>query len=290
MAREVAIVTDSTACLPPALAAELEIEIVPVSLAFDGVVVRDEVDRSEELLQRIAAAKRPPTTSAPSPGEYLDAIRRARRGARAVLCITVSRRFSTMADSVRAARDQLHAEEQPDHVLVLESGNAAMGQGFVALAAAEAARGGATLRECVGTAEAVSSRTHLVFALRSLRFLAQGGRVPHAVAWAAGALGIRPIVHYHAGSVGLAGRARSDEKALQSLLESVGRFTGTDGGPLHMAIQHAGAAEHAERLSTLVSERYCPQVLLKAPFTPAMVAHTGPGLCGLAFYREPSSL
>jgi fatty acid kinase fatty acid binding subunit len=106
--------------------------------------------------------------------------------------------------------------------------------------------------------------------------------VPHVLAWAAGLLDVRPIVHFHDGTVNLLERVRTKQRSLARLVESVERLRDSD-KPLVVAVQHADAWADAEALAALIEERYQPASLIIREFTQVMSAHTGPGLVGLAF-------
>lgn len=282
----VAVVTDSTACLPKALVASFGITVVPVSLIFEDRVYRDGVDDTGALYALIETAPRIPTTSAPSPGDYLEAFQAVATEGRAVLCVTVSPQFSTMYDAARSAADLLRREDPRQQVAVVDSRNAAMAQGFVVLAAARAAAAGAELAEATASAEAVAGRSHLLFALDTLSYLVKGGRVPRAAGWASAILKVKPIVHYHAGQVGLLERPRTKPKALHRLVELMQNFA-LPGPTLHAGVQHAADPAAAQELAERVEAAYHPGELYISEFTPVMGVHTGPGLVGVAFYNDP---
>ena len=283
MAR-VAVVTDSTACLPSEEIERYGIEVVPVNLVHDGRVYRDGVDISpEEFYQLLEKAKKVPTTSPASPGDYLRVFQRLGEKADAILCITVVARLSAMYDSARAAMEA--ARETMPHTLiqVLDSGTAAMAQGFIVLAATRAAALGKDLQGVVAAAQRVKSRVDLVAVLDTLTYLARGGRVPNVAAWASSLLQVKPILSIKDGEVRLAERARTKKKAVSRLLEIMkDRVAGQR--PLRAAVFHAHAQEEALSLRDQVVQAFQPEELYVTQFTPVMGVHTGPGLVGLAFY------
>src|SRR3989441_9841204 len=142
MAR-IAIVTDSSACLPTELAECYNVRIVPLSLLFDGTVFRDGELSQEEFYARLRDPEQRATTAAPAPGEFLEAFRSARAGGgSAVLCLTLSSQYSgTHSSAVNAA--DLAARELPGfEVRVFDTGGIAMTHGFPVLEAARAAAAG----------------------------------------------------------------------------------------------------------------------------------------------------
>ena len=206
----VAVVTDSTACIPPELAEQYGIEIVPVNIISGGRTFTDSITAdTREFYALLAKASGRPTTAAPSPGMFLEAIQRAARRADSVLCITVSAQFSAMYDSARQAIEIAKAEAPHADIRLLDSRNAAMAQGFIVLEAARAAASGATIDEVTARAEEMAGRVTLMAMLDTLSYLARSGRVPRVAAWATGMLQVKPIVRFSASGIKLVARTRT---------------------------------------------------------------------------------
>lgn len=281
----VAIVTDSTACIPPDVASSLGIEIVSVHIIVGGRTYADSLDADTgAFYEMLRTTSERPTTAAPSPGMYIEAIGRAAQQADSVLVITVSAQFSAMYDSARAALDVVRSESPSVDVRLLDSRNAAMAQGFIVLEAARAAAAGHDIDAVLARAEEMTGRVTLLAMLDTLSFLARSGRVPRVAAWAAGMLQVKPIVRFGAGEIKLAARTRTRARALArmaSLFEER-----VDGRPVHVAVHHANAERDAEtllkqmRTSCNVVEAYVTE------FTQVMGVHTGPGLVGMAWWAE----
>jgi DegV family protein with EDD domain len=218
----VGIVTDSTACIPAELAARHQIEVIPLYLAFADQVYRDGMtEDAAEFYELLRTAKQPPTTSAPSPGVYAETFLRLGRDADAVLAITVSRQFSAVYDA--AKRGAALAQEQAPglDVRVLDSGAAAMAQGFVALEAARAAQEGASIDQVIARAEALMPRVQLLVAIDTLTYLARSGRVPRLLVWASSPLQVKPIVVFQRGVYRPIAIVRTRRRALERLLQAL---------------------------------------------------------------------
>ena len=110
--QKVAVVTDSSSCLPPEVAAQHGIEIVPIEMVFEGRVYRDGADGAGDFYRLLREAKRLPTTAAPSPGLFLEAFTRARKRAESILCITLPANLSSLHNSSQQAIG-LAEEEMP---------------------------------------------------------------------------------------------------------------------------------------------------------------------------------
>ena len=192
--RQVTIVTDSAASLPPDLRARYEIEVVPLNLVFENHAYPDGLDDNHHFYQSLKSARRPPTTTGASPGTHLEALRRAAQRAPAVLCITVSTQFSGTHDAAVQAAVMLK-EGLPDlQVEVMDSGSAAMGEGFVVLEAARAAAEGADLPAVMARAREAMPGVGLVAVIDTLEYLSRSGRVPRVQAWASALLSVKPII------------------------------------------------------------------------------------------------
>ena len=281
----VAIVTDSTACIPSELAERLGIEVVPLHLIFGGRTFVDSLTSdTSEFYAMLRTSSERASTAAPSPGMFLQAIGRAARRADAVLCITVSKQFSAMYDSARQAIEEAKAESPRTDIRLLDSRNAAMAQGFVVVEAARAAAAGASIDDVIARAEEMTSRVTLLAMIDTLSYLARGGRVPRVAAWAAGMLQVKPIVRFSASDIKLAARTRTRPRALQRIAELVAADAG--GRPAHIAVHHANAAADARDVLSAVEARVIIAESYLTEFTQVMGVHTGPGLVGVAWWCD----
>ncbi len=281
----VAIVTDTTACLPTALVEQYGITVVPLHINFGGRTFVDALDAdTAAFYELLRTAPGRPTTSAPSPGMFIDAFTRAAASADAVLCITVSKQFSAMYDSARVAIEQARPILPGCDIRLLDSRNAAMAQGFVVLEAARAAATGASIDGTVARGEAIASRVTLLAMLDTLSHLARGGRVPRVAAWAAGMLQVKPIVRFSASDIKLVARTRTRDRALGRIVDLLAEIAGNR--RVHLAVHHANAPADAERLRAAAEARIDCAETYVTEFTQVMGVHTGPGLVGLALWCE----
>ncbi len=281
----VGVVTDTTACIPTDLAAQHQIEVVPLHLALGDRIYQDGMTEGGAFYRALAAAERPPTTAAPPPGVYAEAILRARQAAGAVLCITVSRQFSAMYDAaVQGAA--LAQERLPGlDVRVLDSDAAAMAQGFVVLEAARAAQEGAAIDQVVAHARTMMPRVQLLVSLDTLTYLARSGRVPRLVAWASSPLQVKPIVRFQRGVYRPIAIVRTKRRATARLLQALEQQTKK--GRAHVCVHHTNVPEEAAALADQVRTSLGPKQLFVTEFTQVMGVHAGPGLLGFAFYTDP---
>lgn len=279
---QVAVVTDSAAALPAELVERYRIHVVPVLLCWDDRTYRDGVDITpSEVYRRLRKAKSLPTTSAPSVGDFVRAYTQLGQEVDGIVSVHLS---SSLSATYQAARVAGEAVEEMVPVRLVDTGTAAMGQGFAALAAARAAAGGAGLEEVAREAERVSQRT-LVFAmLDTLEYLRRSGRASRAVSLATSALKIKPILYLDGHGVDLLARPRTRQRALQVMLQEM--EARVKDRPVHVAVMHADALAEAEQLRQEVATRFNCLELYITEFTPVMGSVAGPGVVGLAFYSE----
>ncbi len=282
--QKVAIVTDTTSCIPKDLAAELGIEVVPVVYIFGRESFRDGIDMTpSQFYERLKTAKSLPTTSGSLIVPYLDAYTRAAKRAAGVLCITISSKLSSMINSARLAQE-MAAESLPDFPIeIIDSETAAGAQGLIVLAAARAAATGKSLTEVAEAAREVKSKVYLYAMLDTLSYLVKGGRAPRAAAIATSILRIKPILKIQAGAANSVENAITARNALQRLTNIVDEKRTKD-QPLHLAVMHAEAETTARRFQEQLVIRFQPVESYLWEFTPVMGIHTGPGLIGVAFY------
>lgn len=280
---KVAIVTDSSACLPAQFSQAHQITTVPLAFLFDGEMYHDGRLTSRDFYALLRASRKFPTTAAPAPGAFLEAFREAARTSQAALCITLPATFSGTFNSALAAVDMARQELPDFPVRVVDSHSLAMCHGFAVLSAARAAEQGATMDEAEAVVKDIASRAHLIGALDTLRYLAKSGRVPMAVHWATPLLQIKPILAAQGEEVHSVERVRTMPRALSRLLAHVERRL--DGQrPLHVAVMHADAPAAAADLTAAIRQRFQPEELLLTEFTSVMGAHTGPGFVGVSFF------
>jgi len=254
---------------------------VPMTVVLDGRTYLDGVDLSpSQLYERLAAGSGPPTTSAPAPEAYAEALFAASRVAEAALCITVSRTFSAAIDSATLAVARVREEMPGFPVSVLDSGSAAGGEGLVALAAQRSAASGADLAGVVTAAKSAASQVRLVAYVDTLYYLWKGGRVPGIVHEMTSLLKLKLVFEMAGGRVDRKLPSRTSRRARCRLVDMVAKGAN---GPVRACVMHAGAAGDADELGASLRAAVDCQDVYVAEFSAVMGAHTGPGTLGIAY-------
>jgi DegV family protein with EDD domain len=282
----VTVVTDSAAALPADLLERHDIRVVPLVLHVGDDRYRDDEIALDDLVSRFDEQI---STAAPSPGEFATTIADA-LGTGPVVVLTVAAGISSTHDAAKLAA-KLVLGDRPiggpgddADVTVMDTGTAAGAQGLVVLAAARAAEAGADLDTVVATAERVAGRVRLAATVADLERLARSGRVPDAARWIGDRLGVRPMFEFRDGRARPLRPAFSGDAALDRIVQRCVVGAG-NGARLHASVLHALDPEAAEKLLERVSA-LAPASCLVGPFSPVMVAHTGRGLVGLAWWWE----
>ena len=281
----IAIVTDTDASLPDAVAAEYGIRQVPIAIHFADQTFKSEVDIDDSaLFQRVDQEGELPTTSAPAPGDFLTAFEAAfKEGADEVICLAVSSKVSGTYDAARTARDLLLDRE----ITVVDTQSISMGQGFMAMEAAEAAQAGASRDQIIARAMDVGQRTCLYAALSTLKYLAMSGRVGHLTAGMAGLLSIKPILTLQDGELQMLERVRTRKKARTRVIELAKEALA--GRPAErMAVVHVAVPGEARAFREQLREHLpCPERIIIAGLTAGLSVHTGAGVVGVAAVAAP---
>jgi DegV family protein with EDD domain len=283
----IAIITDTDSSLPADVAARYNIRQVPINIHFGQETFRTGVDIDDaQLFERIDRTGKIPTPSAPSPGQFAEAYESAfAEGAQEVICFCVSSKASATYSAAVSAR-QLLAERD---ITVVDTESVTMGQGFMVLAAAEAAEAGASREEIVAHAVAVRERVHLYAALSTLKYLAMSGRVETLTAGVANLLSVKPILTLRNGTLDMLERVRTRANAWRRVIELVAQAAGQK--PVEqMAILHVNALAEARQFEEQLRARVpCPDTIMLAGLTPGLSIYGGTGLVGVALVASSLS-
>ena len=275
----VAIITDTDSSLPADVAARYGIRQVPIMIHFGTESMKTDFEIDDmELFARVDRDGILPTTSAPSPGQFLEAYEAAfEDGADAAICFCVSSKISATYDAARTAKEML-----PDRdITVVDTLSLSMGQGFAVLAAAEAVQAGASTEEAIAQALDVRDRSYLYAALSTLKYLAMSGRVGGLAAGIANLLNIKPILTIQEGKLDLLEKVRTQRKSWARAIDLTSQALA--GRPVErMAVFHVSVPEDAQRFQKQVLARvpYSGQVITGG-LTPGLSVHAGAGVVGV---------
>ncbi len=273
----VAIVTDSTADLPPSLASSLGITTVPLTLNFDGQSLLDGVDITPtEFYRRLPNATSHPTTSQPSPGRFAEAYEALLTSHESIVSLHISQKLSGTFDSAQQAAEMT----DPTRVHVVDTQLVSMSLGLVTLAAATLAARGAEAEAIVEKVQSMRGEVQTYFSVATLEFLRRGGRIGRASALLGSVLQVKPVLCIRDGLVTPLERVRTFDRALQRVVE-LARAVDRGHGVCAI-VGHAAAEAEAERVVRELEP--IAETLMMQPLGPVVGAHAGPGVVGVGVY------
>ncbi|TMC48597.1 MAG: DegV family protein [Chloroflexi bacterium] len=255
------------------------VSVVPLRIVFGTTVLRDGIDIGPEAFYARLRGGEVPTTSTPSPGEYLEAFRNA--DADSIVCLTIPGQLSAMHQSAMLASRLLAESGDPRRVEVVDTGSAAAGFGLVARAAAGLCAAGAQIDEVLARVADASSNVRMYGTLRTLQYLARSGRVPSLVAGLSDLLGVRPLFQLDNGEARRLGIVRGEKRVIRAFAKIATENLPAD-TPLWLLIFHSDAAESAAQLRDAMHSVLNAARSETISLTPVMGAYTGPGMTGFA--------
>jgi len=281
---KVAIVTDSTNCLPPELLKEYDIRVVPVGMVMNGKVYRDLIDITPaEFWEKFMMLTEQPTTAAGNPGDFVEVFGDLAKATDNIVCILVSKALTATFESAYLARKLVKAEHPDVNIHIIDSRTSAGALGFIVLEAAKAARAGKPVGEVLKIVDDMTSRVIYLAALDTLKYLIKIGRAPKN-ANIGEMLNVKPIIGFvdDGGMIEVVGRVGGREKALSKMVDMVKKYVDIK-NPLHVIVHYSNRPEEGEQLKQLVASRYKCAELLVSEFSPVMCSATGP-MAGIGFY------
>ena len=275
------IVTDSACDLSDQLVKEHNILVVPLSIRFGDQELEDRRQLSPaEFWDRCKGKGALPETAAPSPGAFQGAFQQAvDEGADAVLCLTISSKVSGTYASAVTAADTFTAAP----VKVVDTYSLTMGQGLLAIAAAEDAAAGTGLDELVAATGHRIPRTRIYGVLGGLEHLQRGGRIGGARAMLGSLLNIKPVIQLKDGEVAEESKQRTRSRALAYMADKV-----KADAPLERIAVADGACDDFPEVLAALEGIATEHPLMTVELGPVVGTHAGPNTVGVC-YIVPAS-
>ena len=271
------IVTDSAVDLPQEMFAQLNIERLPLTIAFGKEILRSGIDiQPEEFYRRLAASHELPTTSQPSPGEFVELYRRVGQSDRDILSIHISSGLSGTINSAAQA-----ARQCPDlNITHVDTKTLSAAQGFQIVAAAQAIRRGWPLNKILERIKQVAEQSDIFFTLDTLHYLQKGGRIGRVQAIAGSLLNLKPVitVDKEPGTYVTVAKGRSMSKSIALIADIV--HEKMKSRPAWIHVLHSNSPDQAQVLSDLIRARMPSARFTFGQIVPVLGVHVGPGCVG----------
>jgi len=277
----VAVVTDSTAYLPPELSGD--ITTVPLAVVIDGVAgAEGEQVGPAEVAAALIHRRVAVSTSRPAPERFAQTYRQVlAAGATGIVSVHLSAELSGTCEAAGLAA----AEVDPERITVVDARSTGMGLGFCVRAAADAAARGLDRGGVAAAAQAAVAATTTFFYVDTLEFLRRGGRISAASALLGTALSVKPILHVTGGAIEAREKVRTASRALARLVDLAVEAAGES--DVEVAVHHLVSSERAREISSTLARRLGNR--LRHQWTSevgaVVAAHAGPGLVGVVVHR-----
>lgn len=277
--KKVAIVTDSTAYLPSNYVEEFGVTVVPLTLQWDGASYRDGVDiLPDEFYTRLSDSKTLPTTSQATVNDFTQVYKKLMDEGFDILTLPISSGISGTYDSAIQAKAQLGNVP----IEIIDTRLVSMALSFQVLAAARAAKDGASLEECKQIALKAYDHIGVYFVVDTLKYLHAGGRIGGGKRFMGTALNIKPILEIRDGKIEAVKSVISINKALEAMVEMVEKDV-DQREPVRVSVFHALAAEKAQELLKTTAARLHADEAILSYVSPVIGCHVGPGTLSIAY-------
>ena len=278
------IMTDSCCDLSAELAAELELEVLPLRLELEGRSYRNLLDGGEIDFQEFYAKVRSgamPVTSAVNVGEFDAAMRPILEAGKDILCLCFSSALSTTYQSAVIAGRELEEAFPERKVRVVDSLCASMGQGLLVWLCAQEKKKGKTLEEVLDFAEGAKGNICHWFTVDDLNHLKRGGRVSAAAALFGTMLQMKPVLHVDGeGHLIPVDKVRGRRASVNALLQKMDELVED---PSVVFISHGDCEAEAVALGEAIKAKYPVERLEINYVGPVIGNHSGPGTLALFF-------
>ncbi|HEV2591335.1 MAG TPA: DegV family protein [Gaiellaceae bacterium] len=281
-AENTAVVLDSTADFPDAQQRYPNFRVVPLYVRFGDESFRDYVDIDpEHFYERLRTAVELPTTSQPTPADFL-ATYESLGAYERILSLQISSTLSGTFGSAQTAAEALGG----DRVRVIDTRTVSAGLALLAIAVQQRLERGTTDEEIDELVERYQREHKLLFTVNTLEYLAKGGRIGRAAALAGTMLNIKPILTIRDGEVVPLKKVRGAAKAFEEF-KRLFEETTTDSPRLKIGIAHAAAPERMAPLHEMVRTlRPQADIEIETQLGAVIGTHAGPGTVGFFWFED----
>lgn len=272
----VKIVTDSLSDIVDDVSGELGITVVPLYVRFGEKVLRDRVEiTTDEFYHRLVHDEILPTTTQPSPGDFLEVFNKLAKETDEILVIVVSSKLSGTYQSALQAKSMV---EGKCRIEVIDSETVIMGLGLIVLSAAKAARDGAGLGELVDLVRGAMPRSHAIMSFDTLKYLAKGGRIGRAQGLLGSILSFKPILTVKEGEVSPVTKVRTKAAGMDYLCNFVAGFSKIE----ELAVEFATTPDDADELIKRISSLFPAERIYRSTVSPVIGTYTGPNVLSVS--------
>lgn len=276
------IITDSTSEIPQIETNNKNLVVVPLHNLFgnednlDGVTIS-----TEEFYQRLATTETLPTTSQPSPEEFLTHFNKVKEEGSSAVVLTVSSKVSGTYQSACIAKDLCEYE----NIHIVDSLTVTIGLNCLVKFALALREKGMSAKKIVAELEAIKDRVKVIALVDTLKYLKKGGRLSATVALAGTFLNIKPIIEVSDGVLAVAAKARGINSAYKKVIDLIEEKGGVDDS-YPFCIGYSGEPSLTENFATCIKRHLKQTNISSIAIGSTIGVHAGPGACGVAFFSR----
>ena len=275
---EFAIVTDSASDITKEIALKYNISIVPIYIHLNGKEFRDGIDIDSNRIYELQKKEKAVfSTSSPSPHDFVEAYKRLLKKHKKIFSIHISSNLSAVMKSALIARDLLDAKEK---IEIFDSRSGTMGTGFMVIAIARAIEKGYSFQKILKVLSFLKGNIRLYGTIDTLKYLRRSGRVPAIANFISRLLMIKPLLGINNGVVGMIGISFTRYGSLREITRRVTRDFRSERWIMVSIIHTLGFDQSQIILKRLQGPLNIVYSMI-TKCTPAVGAHTGPGLIGI---------
>jgi DegV family protein with EDD domain len=269
----VKIVTDTLSDITADLAAELGVAVVPLYVRFGSQMFRDRVDiTSEEFYRRLTSESTLPSTTQPTPNDFVEVFNKLCKETDEILAIVVSSKLSGTFQSATQAKEMMKGKCR---IEIVDSLQVAMAMGLIVISTVNKIKAGANLNEAAAYVKSAIHRSHLVAYFDTLKYLAKGGRIGKAQSLLGSMLSVKPILNVRDGEMAPLTRMRSQSAGMDYLYNQVAGYKNIE----LLAVEHCTTQGEADKLADRIARVY-PGRIYRSVISPVIGTYSGP--CAMA--------
>ena len=275
----VRVVTDSTAQIPPELARELDITVVPVYIRFGDQVYRDRENiDADEFYERLAAGDISPVTSPPNVRDFRECYERLGRESEDIVSIHISSKLSRTLEMADRAAERFLGTLR---ILTIDSQQASWGLGLLVVEAARRAAAGDSIDEIVRRVRGLIPKVYVVLFVTTLEYLRRGGRIGRAKTLLGNVLNTRPVLVVEEGEITPLEMVRSRGRGVDRLLEFVAEFPRIES----ISVMRGRATPEVQELLMRLNEVFPDIDIDLRTYGPVLASHIGPDSIGVIVFE-----
>lgn len=282
----VQILADSACDLTEKYHQEYNIDIVPLTVHLDGQDYQDQIDIEPKKLYDAMRNGSSPKTSQVTPQTFKSIFTKYAKANQPLIYFAFSSELSGTYQAAKMIQEEMK-EEYPDaNIHIIDTKCASLGYGLVVLRVAELAKQGASIDEIIEIGTYYASHMEHIFTVDDLKYLFRGGRVSRTSAFVGSLLKIKPLLHVDQGKLVPIEKIRGSKRVLGRMIE-VMEERGVDFDKQTIGISHGDDLATAEKLATMIKDKFPVKDVLIENVGAVIGAHSGPGTIALFFLNQP---